>query len=188
MDLDFRFKYAILLAHQGGRMSLAQALLPEFDLEMAGCRTTLERVPDGRFDFQPHPKSSTLEQLANHVASIPGWVASTMDRTELDFSSPEARASMPPAMHTRAELLALFDRGAAKGRALLAAASDADFGVLWSGKADGKVLFTMPRIAVYRSFILNHAIHHRAQLGLYLRLLDVPVPALYGPTADETGA
>ena len=169
-------------------MSIAQTLLPEYDHEMAGCRTTLERVPDGRFDFKPHAKSITLEQLANHLASIPGWVGSTMETTELDFSSPETRASMPPPVHTRAELLAMFDRGAAKGRALLAAAADADFGVIWSGKADGKVLFAMPRIAVYRSFIMNHAIHHRAQLGLYLRLLDVPVPSLYGPTADETGA
>jgi uncharacterized damage-inducible protein DinB len=169
-------------------MTIAQTLLPEYDHEMASCRKTLERVPDGSFAYQPHPKSFSLDQLANHVASIPGWMASTMETVELDFASPEARASMPPPVHTRAELLALFDRGAAKGRALLAAASDADFGVTWSGKVDGKVLFAMPRIAVYRSFIMNHAIHHRAQLGVYLRMLDVPVPAIYGPTADEPNA
>lgn len=169
-------------------MSIAQTLLPEFDHEMAGCRTTLERVPDGRFDFQPHPKSMTLQQLANHVASIPGWGASTMTTTELDFSLPETRAKMPAPVTTRKALLESFDQGAAAARASLAAAADADFAVTWSGKSDGKVLFAMPRIAVYRSFILNHLIHHRAQLSLYLRLLDVPVPALYGPSADETGA
>ena len=166
-------------------MSLAQSLLPEYDHEMAGCRTTLERVPEASLAFRPHPKSSTLEQLANHLASIPDWFADTMATVEMDFSSPEVREQMPAAVHTRGELLARFDQGVAKGRACLAEAKDEDFAVIWSGKSDGQVLFAMPRLAVYRSFILNHAIHHRAQLGLYLRLLEQPVPALYGPSADE---
>jgi uncharacterized damage-inducible protein DinB len=168
-------------------MSLATTLLPEFDHEMAGCRKTLERVPDGQFEFRPHAKSFTLGELGNHLATMPGWVASTMTVTEMDFSAPEVRASMPAPVHTRQALLDLFDKGVAEGRALLAAAADGDFAATWTGKAEGKVIFAMPRMAVLRSFILNHAIHHRAQLCVYLRLLDQPVPALYGPSADETG-
>jgi uncharacterized damage-inducible protein DinB len=166
-------------------MAIAQTILPEFDHEMAGCRKTLERIPDAKFGFKPHPKSSSLGDLANHLAAVPGWVTSTMGATELDFSAPETLAKMPDKAHTREALLAVFDRGVASGRALLAGAPDSDFGVVWSGKSQGQTLFALPRIAVLRSFILNHAIHHRAQLGVYLRLLDVPVPALYGPSADE---
>jgi len=169
-------------------MSFAQSLLPEYDHEMAGCRTTLERVPMDHYGFKPHPKSYTLGQLANHLAGIGGWVESTMNLTELDFSLPETQARVPAPATTREELLRIFDEGSAKGRVALAAAADADFSVVWSGKSQGQVIFAMPRIAVYRSFIMNHAIHHRAQLCVYLRLLDVPVPALYGPSADETGA
>jgi uncharacterized damage-inducible protein DinB len=168
-------------------MAIAQTLLPEYDHEMAGCRKTLERIPDGQFGFRPHPKSFTLGELANHLATIPGWVAGTLATTELDFASPEAKAQMPAPVHTREALLALFDRGVAEGRRQLAATADSDFGVTWSGKQDGQVLFALPRIAVYRGFIMNHAIHHRAQVGVYLRLLDQPVPALYGPSADDAG-
>jgi len=168
-------------------MSIAQTLLPEFDHEMAGCRKTLERIPDESFAYKPHAKSFSLGELANHLATVPGWVASTMTTTELDFSSPEVRAKMPAPVHTRAALLSLFDGGVAQARELLAGAADADFSVVWSGKSQGQVLFAMPRTTVYRSFIMNHAIHHRAQLCVYLRMLDVPVPALYGPSADETG-
>jgi len=168
-------------------MAIAQTLLPEFDHEMAGCRTALARIPAGQFAYKPHARSFSLGELANHLAAIPGWVASTMDRTHLDFSAPETRASMPAPVSTPEGLLALFDQGVADARARLAAASDPDYQVVWSGLNEGKVLFAFPRIAVLRSFILNHAIHHRAQLCVYLRMLDVPVPALYGPSADETG-
>jgi uncharacterized damage-inducible protein DinB len=185
--LDIRFFYAKLWIFKGATMTIAQTLLPEFDHEMAGCRKTLERVPDGQFEYRPHPKSFTLGQLANHLATMAGWMASTMNNVEMDFTAPEVRAAMPAPVHTRQELLEIFDGGVAEGRALLAAASDADLLAVWTGKAEGKVLFAMPRTAVLRSFILNHAIHHRAQLCVYLRLLDLPVPALYGPSADETG-
>ena len=168
-------------------MSIAQTLLPEYDHEMAGCRKELERLPDGQFDFKPHAKSSTLGQLANHLATIPGWLTTTMRDTEMEFNDPVVRASMPAPVGTREALLALFDQGAAKGRAALAEVPDAGFAVTWTGKSDGKVVLAMPRIAVYRGFIMNHLIHHRAQLGVYLRLLDVPVPAIYGPSADEVG-
>jgi uncharacterized damage-inducible protein DinB len=169
-------------------MAIAQSLLPEFDAEMASCRKELERIPDAQLDYRPHPKSFTLVQLANHLATIPGWVASTMNLSELDFSDPATLAGMPKPVSSRDELLAIFDHGVGAARTLLAQASDGDFAVTWSGKNDGQVLFAMPRIGVYRLFIMNHLIHHRAQLGVYLRLLDVPVPAIYGPTADETGA
>jgi uncharacterized damage-inducible protein DinB len=164
-------------------MNLAQTLLPEYDHEMAGCRKELERVPDGRFDYQPHAKSYTLGQLANHVATIPGWLKSTMRDTETEF----AKAAMPPPVATREALLAVFDRSAAEGREILAALPDGEFAVIWTGKSDGKVVLALPRIAVYRGFIMNHLIHHRAQLGVYLRMLDVPVPSIYGPSADEPG-
>ena len=168
-------------------MSIAQSLLPEYDHEMAGCRKTLERVPDEHFDYKPHAKSFSMEQLANHLATIPGWVASTLNLTELDFSAPETVAGMPPTAHTRKALLDLFDQGVAEGRALLAQTSDEAFAVTWTGKSQGQVVLALPRIAVYRGFIMNHAIHHRAQLCGYFRMLDIPVPALYGPSADETG-
>ena len=168
-------------------MSMAQTLLPEYDHEMAGCRTTLERIPDGQFDFKPHPKSFTLNQLANHLATVPGYPTGIMDRAELDFASPEALAMQPAPATTRAGLLEVFDRAAAAGRAALAGAKDEDFAVIWTAKAAGQVLFALPRMAVVRSYVLNHLIHHRAQLCLYLRLLDQPVPALYGPSADEPG-
>ena len=168
-------------------MSIAQTLLPEFDHEMAGCRKTLERIPSGRFDYKPHPKSFSMGQLANHLATIPGYVLSTMKGTELDFSLPETRAQQPAPVTTVEALLQRFDGLVLEARAALAGAADSEFAVTWSGKSDGKVLFALPRLAVVRSFVLNHAIHHRAQLCVNLRMLDVPVPALYGPSADETG-
>ena len=168
-------------------MSIAQSLLSEYDHEMAGCRKELERIPDGKFDFKPHAKSSTLGQLSNHLAGIPGWIVGTLSATEMDFNDPKVKDMMPAPVDSRAALLALFDRCAAEGRTALAATPDVDFGVTWTGKSDGKVVMAMPRIAVYRGFIMNHLIHHRAQLGVYLRLLEVPVPAIYGPSADEPG-
>jgi uncharacterized damage-inducible protein DinB len=166
-------------------MAIVQTLLPEFDHEMAGCRKTLERVPDGQFGYKPHPKSFTLGQLANHLATMPGYLVSTLNTSELDFASPEARAQMPAPVESREALVALFDRMLAEGRALLAQAPDGALGETWTGRFKGELVFAMPRIAVYRTVILNHAIHHRAQLGVYLRLLDIPVPSLYGPSADE---
>jgi uncharacterized damage-inducible protein DinB len=167
-------------------MSIAKSLLPEFQHEISGVRRVLERIPVEHLDYRPHPKSMTLGQLANHLASMPGWICSTMGFTELDFSLPETRARMPKPSATVEGLLSTLDAGASAAEKALAEATDEDFRVIWSGKADGKVLFSMPRIAVVRSFVLNHAIHHRAQATVYLRMLDVPVPALYGPSADET--
>lgn len=166
-------------------MSISQSLLPEFDQEMATTRKILERVPEGASDWKPHVKSMTLGRLAGHVAELPGWGVVTLTQTELDFA-PKDGPTWAPAIHTtRAATLKLFDDGVKAVREAIAAASDADFMVLWSLKRAGQTLLSMPRVAVMRSMVLNHIIHHRAQLGVFLRLNDVPLPRSYGPTADE---
>jgi uncharacterized damage-inducible protein DinB len=168
-------------------MTLAQALLPEFDREMAGIRRVLERIPSDRFDFKPHPKSFTIGRLASHLATVPAWASGTLATTEMDFALPETRAMMPQPGTTPQEVLELFDKDLAGARSAIERATDADLAVVWSGKSEGQTLFAFPRIEVLRTFVLNHAIHHRGQLTVYLRLLDLPVPALYGPSADEGG-
>jgi uncharacterized damage-inducible protein DinB len=164
-------------------MSFSQALLPEFDQEMANTRKTLERVPDNKFAWRPHEKSSSMGALAAHVATLPSWVGTTMSTSELDIGQPFT----PPKADTRAELLALFDQNVASARAAIASAPDAEFMKPWSLKVGDKTMFTIPRAAVLRSFFMNHIIHHRAQLTVYLRLNNLPVPSLYGPSADEGG-
>jgi uncharacterized damage-inducible protein DinB len=167
-------------------MAIAQTLLPEFEHEMAGLRRVIERIPADRMDFRPHPKSFNLHDLANHLATVPGWTVSTMKETELDFGLPETQAKQPKPSTTVEGLLRTLDVGVEAALAALTQASDEDFKVMWTLKNKGEVILSMPRIAVYRGFVMNHLIHHRAQLGVYLRLLDLPLPALYGPSADET--
>lgn len=163
-------------------MSIAQSLLPEFDHEFAVLRKTLERVPDGKWDYTPHAKSMTMGRLAGHLAELGSWVNSTIDADELDF----AKFKYVPFVPTSpAELVAKLDEIVAKARPALAGASDADMMKPWSLRQGDAVFFTMPKVAVLRSFVMNHMIHHRAQLGVYLRLNDVPVPSTYGPSADE---
>jgi DinB superfamily len=166
-------------------MPISQSLLPEFDQEMAGTRKELERVPEGQFDWKPHPKSMLLGRLASHLAELPSWGQYAMELTELDIAPPGQPPAKAQNLATRAEVLALFDKSSVGARKAIAAAVDADWMVAWTLKKGGVVLFTLPRIAVVRSMVMNHMIHHRAQLGVYLRLLDVPLPGLYGPTADE---
>lgn len=156
-------------------------LLPEYDQEMANTRKMLERVPDEHLDFRPHPKSYTLRDLAAHVANLPTWASVTLTTTELDLDQPWER-EVPT---SRDAILAEFDSAAADGRAVLEKAGDGDMEVDWTLRTGDQVWFTTPRAAVLRSFVLSHLIHHRAQLGVYLRLLDIPVPGMYGPTADE---
>ena len=158
-------------------------MLPEFDHEFAQTRIALERVPEDRFDWKPHEKSYTLHELATHLGQIPWWVGSTLDVELLDLDEPMERV-IPK---TRGEILAHFDEGVEQARAKLAAASAETLQQMWSMKYGGEIAMTMPKAAVIRSFIMNHNIHHRAQLGVYLRLLDVPVPGHYGPSADENG-
>jgi uncharacterized damage-inducible protein DinB len=166
-------------------MPMNQALLPEYDHEIANTRKTLERVPDGKFDWKPHSKSMAMGALAVHVASIPQWAGMTLQTPQFDVKPVGGQPVQQPDLKTRAEILAFFDKASAEARAALAGASDESLMTPWSLLAEGKPIFTMPRVAVLRSMIMNHMIHHRAQLGVYLRLNDIPVPGHYGPSADE---
>ncbi len=163
------------------RPSISQALLPEFDQEMSNTRKTLERVPDGKFDWKPHEKSGTMGWLAGHVATLPRLALAAIDMDSIDV----ATAPRPPQAKSRADLLAAFDDTAAAARKAIASASDEHLMKTWSLLMNGKALFTLPRVAVLRAFFLNHLIHHRGQLTVYLRLNTVPLPPLYGPSADE---
>jgi uncharacterized damage-inducible protein DinB len=166
-------------------MALSQALLPEFDHEMDNTRKTLERVPEDKFDWKPHEKSTPLGGLATHIANLPGWASLTIKQSEFDLAPPGQGPIKVPQATSRQEVLDAFDQNRAAGREALAAASDEQLMGSWSLLSGGNTLMTLPRIAVLRSFVMNHIIHHRAQLGVYLRLLDVPVPSIYGPSADE---
>ncbi len=168
-------------------MAIRDALLPEFHHEMAVTRKLLERVPSGKNDWRPHPKSMPLGRLASHLAELPGWAVNTLTQTELDLAPPAGQEWKPLILDSAAEMVALFDKGVKEAQAALAAAEDKDFGVSWSLKMGPRVVMTQPRAAVYRSFVMNHMIHHRAQLGVYLRMLEIPLPSSYGPTADERG-
>ncbi len=156
-------------------------MLPEFDQEMANTRKMLERVPDDHLDFKPHEKSSSLLALAGHVATLPLWVDMALKTAELDMGGGWSR----PETNDREQMLAVFDDAVKDARAALEGTKEEDFAVTWTLRSGDEVWFELPRSAVYRSFALNHMIHHRAQLGVYLRLLDVPVPGMYGPSADE---
>jgi len=167
-------------------MALNQSLLPELEHELAGTRRALERVPFERAEWRPHPRSWTVVRLASHLANLPSWMKLTLSTEVLDLDTMD-RAAVNRAAGSQAELLAAFDRNAAEAKAALAAASDATLLGNWSLASGGRTHFTMPRIAAVRAFMMNHSVHHRGQLTVYLRLLDVPVPALYGPSADEQG-
>jgi uncharacterized damage-inducible protein DinB len=166
-------------------MPIADLLVPEFDAEIATTRRVLERVPDDRGEWRPHEKSFPLAHLAQLVSRMPGWASVVMERTEFDVAPADAPRGSGYSVEPTAALLAEFDRGAATGRALIAGASDADFAVPWTLKAGGAVVTTTSRYHALRSTVLNHLVHHRAQLGVYLRLVGAPVPSMYGPTADE---
>jgi uncharacterized damage-inducible protein DinB len=166
-------------------MPMNAALLPEFDQEMANTRKVLERVPDDRLDWRPHPKSFTMGALATHLATLPSWMVETFKQDTLDIRPDGKDYVPPPEARSNGELLSRFDAAVVAGRAALAAATDIAMFEQWSLLSGGTRILTMPRAAVLRSFILSHSIHHRAQLTVYLRLNDIPVPALYGPSADE---
>ena len=162
-------------------MSIAQSLLSEFDHEMANTRKTLERVPENKLDYTPDPKSMSMGKLASHIAEMCGWIPAMMQGPELDIPP----GFKPFLATSRKELLDTFDKNVSGSRAALAAAGDQLLMQDWSLKFGGNAMFTMPRIAVYRTMVMNHVIHHRAQLTVYYRLNGIPVPALYGPSADE---
>ncbi len=166
-------------------MRIAEPLLREFDQEIATTRKTLARVPDDKFDFKPHETSMTLGSLANHTAEIMSWALDILERDSFNVAPTEGAAPRPAPSSTRANLVEAFDKKCAEVRFSLDAASDETMRKPWSLLAGDKTLFTMPRIAVWRSMIMNHHVHHRGQLTVYLRMNAVPIPSLYGPSGDE---
>jgi uncharacterized damage-inducible protein DinB len=165
-------------------VTIAEKLLPEFDHEMKTTRALLERVPEDRAGWAPHEKSTTLGKLALHVANLPALGALMLRTTELDPTSETMKSVAAPAFTTTADLLAHFDRVAAAGREALSNAPDAQLLETWTFHRGERVMFKAPRAAAWRTFVMNHHIHHRGQLTVYLRLNDVPLPSVYGPTAD----
>jgi len=165
-------------------MAIGQSMLPEFEHEMANTRKTLERIPDEKFEWTPHQKSFPMGKLATHVANLPSWTSLTIEQDEFDMA-PNGEQVKTPECHSQKELLDTFDANVAKARESLAGVTDERMFQSWALLAGGNQLFAMPRVAVLRSFVMNHIIHHRAQLGVYLRLNEIPVPSIYGPSADE---
>lgn len=164
-------------------MSIKDSLLPEFDHEMATTRRVLDRVPEAEFAWKPHDKSMSLGQLAGHIANIPFWCSMTLDRIVLDLDS--IADTRPSAPLSRDALLKEFDSKVTAARALLSTRTDPELLAPWTLKKGTEEFFTLPRISAIRSFVMNHMIHHRGQLTVYLRLRNIPVPPVYGPTADE---
>jgi len=164
-------------------MPLADALLPEFDHEAGVTRRLLERLPEDQFAWTPHAKSMPLGRLAAHVAEVLTWLPETVNKTEINWDStqPYEAKEFP----TRADVLKFFDESRDAARKALAGVSDGELMQVWTFTKDGQPVFSMPRVGVIRSMVMNHMIHHRAQLSVYLRLKDVPLPAMYGPSADE---
>lgn len=167
-------------------MSIAASILPEFEMEMANTRKTLERIPSDKFDYKPHEKSMTMIGLATHITNMIGWGTTTLTQDEFDVQPPGAPPYKEEPASSVANLLEKFDQGIVACRAALVATSDEAMMKPWSLLSGGQAIFTQPRGGVFRGMILNHLIHHRAQLSVYLRMNDVPVPALYGPSADES--
>jgi uncharacterized damage-inducible protein DinB len=162
-------------------MPIADALIAELEQEAQTTRRLLERVPNDKLTWKPHAKSMSLGELAQHVATIPGGISgmARLDGFDVEKFTPQ------PAPESAAALVATLNENVAQAQAALSATSDADMMVNWSFRMGGKPLMTLPRIGIYRSILLNHFYHHRGQLSVYLRLLDVPVPSIYGPSADE---
>jgi uncharacterized damage-inducible protein DinB len=165
-------------------MPIKDALLPEYDHEMGTTRRLLDRVPEADFAWKPHERSMSLGQLSGHLANIPTWCGLVLENTVFDLDSlgRDLRSKEPP---SRAGLLQEFDAKVAAARANLAQRTDAELLSPWTLESGGREIFTLPRISALRSFVMNHSIHHRGQLSVYLRLRNVPLPPIYGPTADE---
>jgi len=162
-------------------MALKDALLAEYDHEMATTRKLLERIPGDKLTWKPHDRSRSLGGLAQHIAHLPSWGTLILDLREVDLASipsSTAEAESPTAV------LGLFEEARAKTRKALDR-TDAELAGMWSLKREGQEIFSMPKAAAFRSFVLSHIVHHRGQLSVYLRLIDIPVPPIYGPSADE---
>lgn len=166
-------------------MTYAATILPEFDGEMASTRKVLERIPDAKLDWRPHPKSHTIGWNANHLADLPGWIVAVLAGPSFDIAPVGGEPRKTPQLASNAEILAMFDRNVAAAREAIAGVQDEAMGDIWSLLRGGEPMFSLPRAAMIRSFVLNHVIHHRAILCVYLRLNDLPVPGMYGPSGDE---
>lgn len=165
-------------------MSIVDSLLPEYDHEMATTRRVLDRVPEAQFAWKPHEKSMSLGELAGHLANLPYWSSAVTDAPSLDLDTLGDTVTLK-VPSSRAALLADFDRRVKDARASLVKSTDAEMLAPWTLKKGDQEFFTVPRISAIRTFVMNHSIHHRGQLTVYLRELNVPVPPIYGPTADE---
>ena len=164
-------------------MSILKALRPEYDHEMATTRRLLDRVPEAEFAWKPHDKSMSLGQLSGHLANIPTWCNAILDQSEFDLASiVDTRPRQP---ESRTALIKEFDDKVSAARGNLVRRTDAELVSPWTLKNAEHQIFTLPRISAIRSFVMNHSIHHRGQLSVYLRLKNVPLPSMYGPTADE---
>ncbi|HZD50356.1 MAG TPA: DinB family protein [Silvibacterium sp.] len=174
------------VAEKTAEKTIAESFLPEFDAEFANTRKFLALVPDDKPTWKPHDKSMELGRLAWHVSDFPSWCRDTLIKDALVFKSSDGE-EMKKAWHgkTRADMLARFDADLLEARAALAATTDDAWAGHWKFEWDGVPFIDEPRIYVYRKWVVNHMIHHRAQLGVYLRLNDIAIPGCYGPSADE---
>ncbi len=166
-------------------MAIGPMFLPEFEEEMAGTRRVLERVPEQKLQWKAHEKSNTIGWVACHLAEIPGWVEGTLTQDVWDIHPVGGEPYRTPSFSTVKEILDCFDANVAAAKKQLAITSDEEFAKSWSLLSGGQTLITMPKLGVIRKWVINHTIHHRAHLCVYLRLNDVPVPGLYGPSGDE---
>lgn len=166
-------------------MTYAELTLPEFEQEMATTRTMLERVPEDKLDWKPHEKSNTIGWNANHLAEIPSWVENILHEPFVDMNPPGGEPYKTPEFKTRDDLLAFFDKNVESAKKAIASFKDEAVNEMWALKDSGNVLLEMPRALAFRTWVISHIIHHRAILSVYYRLNDVPVPAIYGPSADE---
>jgi len=164
-------------------MDIIPMLLKEMEQEAQTTRKMLERIPEDKYDWQPHPKSMTVRRLATHIAELPGWVSMMLNTDELDFAKSEYK---PTIVNNKTELLACFEKNYAEGKKSLAEATENDLLPNWTLRSGDQVFNVYTKAEVIRHAFCQ-TVHHRAQLGVFLRLLDVPIPGSYGPSADETG-
>jgi uncharacterized damage-inducible protein DinB len=168
-------------------MKISDTLVPEYQQEMATTRKVLERIPEDKLTWAPHEKSMTMGRLAGHIAEMPGWAVPTMKQDSMDVNPPGGPGYESLTATSRAHVLDIFDKNVDAAVAALAGGSDETYMKTWTLLSGGKPVFSMPRVAIVRVMLLSHVIHHRGQLSVYLRLQNVPVPSIYGPSADEGG-
>ncbi|TWT88346.1 DinB family protein [Pseudobythopirellula maris] len=168
-------------------MPFAETFLPEFEQEMAATRKALERIPNDKLDWKAHEKSNTIGWVANHLAEIPGWVDGTLTQNSWDVNPDGPTPYQPPKLGSIEEILALFDANVSSAAERIAKTDDAEYAKTWRLISNDEIYIEMPKSGVLRTWVLNHTIHHRGHLCVYLRLNDLPVPGMYGPSADEAG-